>query len=294
MSKKDMARVSDEERLLKELGIDNWSDDTVEEEKKASEAATPPGFFFGAFKEGRTQFRVGPPRAGARSPFKPVQRHFADLPSGDTVNWLCPRMAGRRCKDCEKGERLLASPNQLDQKQGKRMLASSRVMFNALNRKFDQKRWQLAEVAKGTYDDMLEKRDRSGLGANFVHPFTGMDIVIMRKGSRQNDTEYTVALDPRGASPILPGATTEQLRAFLSGLIDLEAEATPFSDAEIEAIKRGEKVERVRPDNRAIEARSTAAPSRPDHDALPAGARQRIDEEAFAASNVDGDDDIPF
>lgn len=247
----DLAAVAKEQELLKELGIDQWTDEAVADAKDAAEANRRPRHNLGKFVEGKNALRIGPPRAGmGGSPFLCVHIHHEDVP-GQSVPaiYACPRLAvdpalRRECFRCKAAERLAASHNTRDQAQAERILPRPFHLFNVVNRLYTTPTWQVGKFGDTQHNKVLRLRDKaSGLGVDFTHPIHGQDLLVIRSGVGQNDTRYQEMLDPAGRSPLLPGADVPALKAFLARMHNLMMDAEPMPDDLTKRQLNGDKIE---------------------------------------------------
>jgi gp32 DNA binding protein like len=144
---------------------------------------------------GRNIIRILPPKdAAGRSPFQLVMEHFLRLPGAQRpVVFACPTVtAKQRCPACEHAQRLRASGNPADRELAYDMSAKMRVYCNVINRKEPEKGPQILPIGKTIYEQLLSIRKDEDAGGNYSDPLNGFDIVIERKGTGKNDTEYAV------------------------------------------------------------------------------------------------------
>lgn len=215
-----------------------WGDDAVQQDADASSAGSTA---YMKLVEGDNVVRFLPPKIGRPSPLAVTYVHYVDLPTGDKVQFNCPRMMAKRsCIVCAKGDQLRSSRNAADQKMGKKLFPRLRVYANVIDRNAERKGVQILGFGKGVMEDLTAIRQNPRKGGNFTHPETGRDIIITRKGTGQFDTEYDVSPDI-SASPLHhdPGQADE----WLEMSYDLDQFLTVLSDEEIRAKVRGEEAE---------------------------------------------------
>lgn len=227
--------------LYEDFSLEALGEDR-EETKKLSEGKMLP-----ALPEGKTVLRMLPPRRGQKTPWRRVYQHYVDIPGlQNTVQFVCPRMEAKLpCKVCTKAKQLQAASNPVDQKRGERLMPKARWFANVLPRKSPESGLKIWGFGKTILDALQEIRDPDqGLGLNFTHPVDGIDLFAMRKGTKQNDTEYKVLVDPNGGSPLAAeaGAMTE----LLQQMHNLDSMAYVPSAEEIDELLAGRKPERRR------------------------------------------------
>lgn len=178
-----------------------------EEEDAAAEAEkweeSPFGDFF-EFKEGTSKIRILPALPGKgygpkkTSPFLVTWSHYVE--SGDFKwNFVCPRMeAKKRCPSCEKADQLRKSGNPADFDRAKAYLPRRRSMVNVIDRAHPEKGPQHCRIGKTIHEALATLRKEEG---DFTHPEKGYDILVTRKGTKRDDTEYLVRPD-RTDSPL--------------------------------------------------------------------------------------------
>lgn len=151
---------------------------------------------------GRNIVRILPPPLGKKSPFRVVWTHYFTPPGSQTsVSFACPaREAQKPCPMCDTADRLKSSGNPADHERAKAFFARRRVYANAINRNSPEAGVQILGFGKGIHDDLIALRKNPDWGGDFTHPETGFDIVIERKGTTKNDTEYKVY--PKKQSPL--------------------------------------------------------------------------------------------
>lgn len=164
---------------------------------------------FLTLKEGRKVVRVLPALAGQgygpnkSSPFRLVWTHFLRTPgTSDAVSTACPnRELNQRCPICELANKLKARGNKLDQDRAYELFPKRRVYMCVVDREEPDKGVRVLPVGKTIHEALTKIRKDADAGGDFTDPVNGFDIIIERKGSGKNDTEYTV-MPARKQSPL--------------------------------------------------------------------------------------------
>jgi hypothetical protein len=245
-----------------------WDDSQIAEELVAAAEGGRPKRFLGKLEVGRTVLRIGPAFPGAKSPFRRAFIHSIEVPGvKNSVRFFCPRLNQPKgappvgCKTCGTAARLMASSNAVDVERGENIAAYRQTLANALRRSDEDGGFKLWEVSKKIYEDLVRFADKvKGLGVNFTHPVTGFDIYVLRVGTSQTDTRYTVNLDPHGASRLAP--TDARALELLATMHNLDAEVIIPTEEEVAAMLGGQKVNLHAP-NRAPALPAPAAPALP-------------------------------
>lgn len=166
----------------------------------------------GEFDKGKTEFfkpvqgkniiRILPAAPGKTSPYKVVHQHYVqtpDKPNG--VGFVCPAFAPERgpCPACKMSNELRATGNPVDRDRSFQLRAKSRVFVNVIDRAHPERGpmpWGYGKQIKEELENI-----RTMLGVDVTHPEHGQDIILVRKGTGKNDTEYSVIASPQ-AGPI--------------------------------------------------------------------------------------------
>lgn len=223
------------------------------------------------FKVGRTVMRLLPPPLGKKSPFRVVWTHYVNLPgAADPISFACPRQEGKKpCPICSRADQLKGTGNPADYDRAKELFAKRRIYANVINREEPEKGPVVAGFGKTIHEALVALRRDPDAGGDFCHPDSGYDIIIERKGTGKNDTEYKV-FPARKSTPLgnmdwievqhdleryAQILTPEEIRAKLSGEKDGgqpqqqardigggKASATPRRTVESDAVQ-GEVVE---------------------------------------------------
>jgi len=148
-----------------------------------------------------------------------------------------------------------------DAKELSRELRSREEFFvNAvrMDREEDKKKGvRILQIVQGVYETMMKIFKDKDAGGDFSHPDTGFNLVIERKGTERDDTEYT-CLPARAASVI-------EDRKWLSQLHDLSKARSGLETAEMRKLI----AKPVAPDP-IPEGRRLAAKEDRNHDAVDA------------------------
>lgn len=140
---------------------------------------------------GRNTVRFLPPLTGP-SPLVVTSQHFIERPAGKVV-FVCPRvMAGQPCPACQKAEQLKATGKPADREAAGALFARQRIFANVIDRAHPEKGPVVFGFGKTVFEQLISLRKDPDVG-DFTRPGPdGFDIIIDRKGTTKNDTEYTV------------------------------------------------------------------------------------------------------
>ena len=189
---------------------------------------------------GRNIVRLLPPKdTSGHSPFQIVMEHFLRLPGAQRpLVFACPTVTAKtKCPACEHAARLRASGNPADRELAYDMSAKFRVYCNVINRKEPEKGPQILPIGKMIYEQLLTIRKDEDAGGNYSDPLNGFDIIIERKGTGKNDTEYAVH-GSRKQSPLHPDSS--QAEEWIATQADLARFARSRSYEELLASIRKE------------------------------------------------------
>ena len=190
------------------LKYNDYEDETAQAEQEESDASGGPGFV--KIKEGKNYLRILPPTGEARSPFRVTYQHFINMPgaNGKTQSVICARMeAKKHCQVCEMVDRLRESQSKQDQDAANDLFVRRRVFCNVIDRNDEEAGPKVWAFGKQVHEQLLALRtDRKG-GGNYVDPINGFDIIVDRKGTGKNNTEYTI----RGNRDSSPLADSEEV-----------------------------------------------------------------------------------
>lgn len=217
------------------MSMDDFAE-AVEAEKKAHGAGTK---FLSKLPEGETRLRILPPLPGRKAFHQLVYEHRVEMP-GVGINWIvCPRRhAEQPCIVCAESLRLRNSGNPIDVKRGEKLDTQSRYYMNVLVRDGANAGPRVWVTGWGTWKDVsaiVTARKRIP-----CDPETGYDITIVRAGTTQHNTTYTVVAED--SCPL--SDDQQEVLDWLAARADLAKYAVPRSAEDIAAILRGEKVER--------------------------------------------------
>lgn len=154
-------------------------------------------------KAGRNVLRFLPPPLGKRTIFAVVHQHFFELPGmAKKVSFNCPHLHGvGMCPVCRLVDKLRSTNSQADYELAGEMRAKLRVFANVIHRDQPDVGPQVFAFGKKVHDQLASLRKDATAGGDFTHPMNGFDIIIERKGTTKNDTEYTVKT-ARTSSPL--------------------------------------------------------------------------------------------
>jgi len=183
---------------------ETWDKDGISADN--AEFARGRGQFF-KFEVGPNDVRFLPPPRGRKSPFVIVHEHRVQIPGGgpdDTLQYACPRIHGdKTCDECDKAEELIKSGNPIDYEVGREMQPRPSALTSLIDRNEEAAGPQIARIGKKLFRQLRIMRENAKIAGNFTDPLRGYDLVITRKGTGKNDTEYTAAINQeRGASPM--------------------------------------------------------------------------------------------
>jgi hypothetical protein len=117
---------------------------------------------------------------------EPVTGSFT-LENG-VVTGNCPRMMQRKaCPACAEVDRLRATGNPVDYTNAGDLLPKLRVYAKVIDRKHPEMGPRTLAFGKSIHKVLVSIREEG----DFTHPIEGWDIVIERKGTGKNDTEYS-------------------------------------------------------------------------------------------------------
>ena len=185
------------------LKYNDYDVETAEAETDESEAG---GANFFKVKAGKNYMRILPPPAGQRSPFRVTYQHYLNMPgtTGKTQSVICARLEAKKpCLVCAKVDELRASQAKADQDAASDLFARRRVFCNVIDRNDEEHGPKIYAFGKTVHEQLLALRTDTKGGGNYVDPIKGFDIIVERKGTSKNDTEYTVRGD-RNATPLGP------------------------------------------------------------------------------------------
>lgn len=224
------------ESNLVEFG--EYSDAAAAKEREDLDSERSGSFI--SIKEGRTQLRILPPPKGQSSPFSVSHKHYIYPPGQDRpIIVSCPRIATKGkeyCPACEKAFELDRSGNPMDKKLASQLYPKRRVYCNVIDRKSPESGIQTWSFGKTIHDVLNGYRNDPEEPCDFTHPINGYDIVINRKGTGKNDTEYRVTL---AIKPTQLADTIEEINDLITNQQSLEKYVSLPSDTEILAALEG-------------------------------------------------------
>jgi hypothetical protein len=209
--------------------IQKWGSYEVEEAEEDRKETERKGNFF-KVKKPKVQLRFLPPKRGGKTFIKTWQ-HYTEIVPGDKRTQVivnCPkRMKKERCPLCEMADKKFSTGSKADQERGYDLKAKLRVYAAVVDRDDEDKGVQTYPFGQTIFDALISIRDDT----DFVHPVNGCDIIIRKKGSTRNDTEYMVSA-ARSNSPI--HEDSKLMDEWFEALPDLVRNAFVPSYAEIQ------------------------------------------------------------
>lgn len=240
------------------LKYNDYEMEVAQGELEESEASGGANFL--KVKPGKNYLRILPPVAGARSPFRVTYQHYINMPgvNGKSKSVICARLeAKKRCLVCEKVDELRQSQAQADQRAASDLFARRRVFANVIDRNDEEHGPKIWAFGKTVHEQLLALRTDEKGGGNYAHPEDGFDIIVERKGTGKNDTEYTVRGD-RNSSPL--GPSEEVMQEWIDTQHNLNTLVRLTGEEEVAGILDGEEAEERRPPPRQM-TQGRGAPS---------------------------------
>ena len=214
--------------------------DIEEAEQDAKELSEGKDRVFVKLGVGKTRVRFIPPlpdRKWKRVTFV----HYIDVPGVGRRSFTCPRMEAKQpCPSCKTAQKLAASDNALDQERAKKLQPKRRCLANVILRSQAEDGPKILAFGPQIENQLVEMRKDLDLGGNFIDPVEGFDILIMRTGTGQNDTEYKVVAADKGKSCALHDDVV-QMNEWIKNQHNLENRVKLYNVEDIQRILRGEK-----------------------------------------------------
>lgn len=181
---------------------------------------------------GRNVLRVLPPRLGQKSCFVVTQQHTIELPGmKKAIFFNCPRKMGNKpCFSCQRADQLKATGDPRDFDSAYSYMPKLTVYANVIDRRNPEAGPRVLRMGKTIYDALVDLRNDTDAGGDFSDPINGFDIVITRKGTTKNDTEYKVT-PARESSQLAP--TMEEISDIISMMAELGQFSRVPSDRDI-------------------------------------------------------------
>jgi hypothetical protein len=223
-----MDEVKDDEAREPGTSLQTWGTWDEEEAEKDKREADSGGNFF-KITEPKVYLRFLPPRKGVKNPFLLTWQHYVELvPKNEKtlVKFNCPRKMskGAQCPLCQLAERKKATGKESDRNRAYELFPRMRVYSGIVNRREMGKGAQIFPMGKKIFQQLLNLRE----DGNFTCPVKGFDVMITKKGSTKNDTEYLVK-GSRNNTPL--SDDPDELKDLIKSLPDLSAYATvPTAD----------------------------------------------------------------
>lgn len=167
-----------------------WTEeDAAANDSEVGEGGKTP---FWSPKVGRNLVRMLP-GLGTNKPMIVSHQHYIELPGRPKVVFACPKALEKKpCPACTKSEQLMASKNQADRETAFGLKPRLRVYANIVDRGDVAKGPQVWGFGRTVYDQLRSLRADPDVGDFFRIDASGFDIVVERKGTGKNDTEYHV------------------------------------------------------------------------------------------------------
>jgi hypothetical protein len=161
--------------------------------------------------------------------------------SGKTQSVICAKLEAKQpCLVCAKVDELRQSQAKADQAAANDLFARRRVFCNVIDRNDEESGPKILAFGKTVHEQLLALRTDPKGGGNYVHPEDGFDVIIERKGTGKNDTEYTVRGD-RNSSPL--GPSVEVMQEWIDTQENLNSLAMLPSADKVAGYLSGEEVE---------------------------------------------------
>lgn len=246
--------------------------DEVSEQEKEAESQSGMGLIF-KIPQGRSIIRAIPPKPGERL-MKVAYVHYIDVPGVGRVNFNCPRiMAKQACPACAQEAKLIATGSEVDSKKAYKLKAKRRLYMPIIVRGEEDNGPRILAFGKMIEDQLLDIRKDEDDGGNFAHPISGFDLKLMRKGEKQNDTEYKVSKTGE-VKPLSEDAA--QMKDWIENQPSASRYLRVLSARQIEAKLNGEEI-----DEDEDEEAPPRRPAKPATSGKPSGKKPKasIDEE---------------
>lgn len=210
--------------------IQKWGSYDADEAERDKKEIETKGKFFKVSKE-KTSLRFLPPRQGQRNPFVKTYQHFVDLVEGDErtkVIFNCPRkMMNQGCPVCAQAEKKRATGREDDRDRAYELFPKLRVYAAVVDRGDEDEGVQIFPFGKKIMSALTAIRE----DGDFTNPVEGFDIAILKKGSKKNDTEYTVKAYRKNSAL---SDDAEQFNEWIDAIPDLAPYAYVPNQKELE------------------------------------------------------------
>jgi len=150
-------------------------------------------------------------------------------------------MAKKACPICVQANKLMATGNEKDYKKAKKFQPRRRIYMNVIVRGQESdgpKVWAFGVMIE---EQLYEIRKDPEEGGPYTNPVKGFDLIVRRKGTGQNDTEYTITPSTKRPSPLHEDAA--QMNEWIESQPTHDRYMTILTPAQIEAKLRGEEIE---------------------------------------------------
>ena len=212
-----------------------WSEEQAAQDSEAVDSGGGKAEYFKP-KVGKSVVRFLPAMGGGKAMVVTYQ-HYIEQPGRERVVFACPKaMAKLPCPACAKVDKLNASKNPADRETAYGLKPKLRVYANVIERAAVEKGPQVWGFGKTVYEQLRSLRDDPDVGDFFRPDASGFDIIVERKGTTKNDTEYHVR--PSTKNVALGDMAVLEVQA------DIARFANVMSYEDIVARIKGEKKER--------------------------------------------------
>lgn len=217
-----------------------WTDEAAARDAEAVEAGDSGGVEYWKVPVGTSRVRFLPALQG--EPMVVTYQHFVEQPGRDKVVFACPKNMAKPpqpCPVCAKAAKLFASKNGVDREAAFGLKARLRVFAVIIDRKAPEKGPQVWGFGKTVFEQLRSLRNDPDIGDFFRPDASGFDIIVERKGTTKNDTEYMIR-------PAVNNCALGDLSILETApTLGRQAELMPYADI-VKKLK-GEKVERSLP-----------------------------------------------
>lgn len=209
-----------------------WSEEQVAADSEAVENSGGSAEYWKP-QVGRSVVRFLPAPVG-RVPMVVTHQHYIELPGRPKVVFACPRaMSKLPCPACAKSDALFATKSAADREQAFGLRPRLRVYANIIDRSAPDKGPLVWGFGKTIYEQLRALRADPDIGDFFRTDASGFDIIVERKGTTKNDTEYHVR------------PSTKSVALGDLGVLDVQHDIGRFAEvlsyADILAKLKGEK-----------------------------------------------------
>lgn len=183
-----------------------WDIATAEAQAAEVEETSGGKATFMKLNVGRNLVRFLPSLVAGQSPLVVSSQHYIELPGRPKVVFVCPRvMAKQPCPACQKAEQLKATGKQADRDAAFTLFPRQRIFANVIDRAHPDLGPIILAFGKTVFEQLVSLRKDPDVGDFTRTDASGFDIIIERKGTTKNDTEYTVRPSVKPCPLVAPG-----------------------------------------------------------------------------------------